>query len=148
MRLARPFLHALLCLALVANGVGAAVAGVRMGCASAAEVVGSQSGGPHAGHDTALEDDHAGMSHHAPADPAAPANPAETPDDRCPHGDGCGDCATACRNACLSQHVFALPPMPVIAASPVHADHAAPPLRAHPTPALPHPIRPPIGQAV
>jgi hypothetical protein len=143
---------ALLCLALVLNGAGDAMAGLRMGCASApgtvehvAHAAVMKSDDAHAGH--VADARHAG-GHHAD-DAPMPADPAgDGDDDRCPHGDGCGDCATTCRNACLSQHVFALPPMPVIAASPAHADHAAPPLRAHPTPALPHPIRPPIGQAV
>ncbi len=153
MPLPRPLLSALLCLALVLNGIGAAMAGVRTGCASMA---GPMDRGGHGAHAAAMAaaDEHAGhrsggMDH---GDGHVMPMPAKSTDDRgghdCPHDDGCGDCSTACRSACIAQPAFAILPRsipPVV--TPQHA-LANPPVFAHPAPALRDPVRPPIDQAV
>lgn len=164
----RPLLSALLCLALVLNGIGGAMAGVRMGCASMA---GEADRGGHGAHAAAMaaavempagadaDGAHAGMHHadmnhgdmnhgdgHAMPMPAEPADADDAHD--CPHGDGCSDCSTACRSACIAQPAFAVLPVSI---SPVVAPQYVlpnPPESAHPAPSLRDPVRPPIDQAV
>jgi hypothetical protein len=163
----RPLLSALLCLALVLNGIGGAMAGVRMGCASMA---GDTDRGGHGAHAAAMAMadahagrhaymDHAGMEHadmhhadmhhgdgHAMPMPAEPADAGGEHD--CPHGDGCSDCSAACRSACIAQPAFAVLPVSI---SPVLAPQYVlpnPAESAHPAPSLRDPVRPPIDQAV
>lgn len=158
----RPLLSALLCLALVLNGIGGAMAGVRMGCASMAGDVDRGGHGAHAaamatadghaGHHADM--DHAGMDHagmnqgdgHVMPMPAKPADDAGDHD--CPHGEGCSDCSTTCRSVCIAQPAFAVLPVsisPVVAPQYVLPD---PSESAHPAPSLRDPVRPPIDQAV
>ena len=158
----RPLLSALLCLALVLNGIGGAMAGVRMGCASmagdtdrvghdahaAAMSMADAHAGRHAGMDRA-DMHHADMHHGDGHVMPTPAEPADAGGDHdCPHGDGCGDCSTACRSVCLAQPAFAILPVsiaPVLAPQYVLPN---PPASAHPAPSLRDPVRPPIDQAV
>jgi hypothetical protein len=162
MSLPRPLLSALLCLALVLNGIGGAMAGVRMGCASmagdtdrgdhGAHAAAMATADAHAGHHAGMDHadmDHADMNHgdvHAMPMPVESADVGSDHD--CPQGDGCSDCSTACRSACLLQPAFAILPVSI---SPVVAPQYVlphPPESAHPAPTLRDPVRPPIGQAV
>jgi hypothetical protein len=131
-------LHALLCLALVANGVGAAMASVHGGC----------------GHDHARSavaeppppaepPYHEGMPAEAPAPMHDSAAADPTDHAAATHDDGC--CDSTCDCTCINHCQAALPPATLrlqastgIAYAPAHA-------YSHAAPALPHPIRPPIG---
>jgi hypothetical protein len=144
MRPTRPLLHALLCFALVANGVGAAMASVHGGCgharadtvvsAPAAMQVASEA---HCAGMTAMDASEAapeGMHHDMPADDANPAG-----------DDANVDCDGACSCACASHGFTALmPPMLILPAAGRIADGRSP-ARTHAAPSLPHPTRPPIG---
>jgi hypothetical protein len=156
MPLPRTLVSALLCLALVLNGIGGAMAGVRTGCAGAgdmdrgghdAQPAAMAASDPHAGHHA--DGHHAGGHHddtHPMPMPVVPTDDNAGHD--CPHDDGCGDCSTACRSACIAQHAFAI--LPATAPPVVIPQHVPPhpPVSAHPAPALRDPVRPPIGQAV
>jgi hypothetical protein len=158
MPLPRPLLSALLCLALVLNGIGGAMAGVRMGCASMAgdtdrgghdaHAAAVATADAHAGHHSG-DMNHADMHHgdgHAMPMPAELSDAGDAHD--CPHGDGCSDCSTVCRSACIAQPAFAIP---AVSISPlVTPEHVLPnpPGSAHPAPSLRDPVRPPIDQAV
>lgn len=156
MRLARPILHALLCFALVVNGIGAAMASVHGTCGGQPAGAATPQADPHAGHRMAEDDDaHASGMHHTAVGDAtghhgssAPAIDSRSHDDAhagCPHGDDCGDCSAACRSICIAQSVFALLPDATLWWSPAPARYAQSPMQARPAPALPHPVRPPIG---
>jgi hypothetical protein len=134
-------LHVLLCLALVANGVGAAWAGTRGDCCGhEAQAVAAKampchddamamtrpaSDAAHA-HDMRMHDMHA---HGQPTSP--------------PHG-----APHACDGhhcVCMTPIAGSLPPAPSgLAAVPAHDALADAPVRPHAPPALPHPLRPPI----
>ena len=107
----------LLAVAIVLNGMGAAVAG--------------------APHDHAPPcHGHAMVAEHAVDD-------APQPDHRQPPAQDCceaGQCACACM-----QPVQAPPPARIAAAAPPGVPVASPPASGRCGPALPHPIRPPIG---
>jgi hypothetical protein len=153
MPLFRPFLHALLCLALAANGIGAAMAGVHGTCdharpatvASEAEchdhasAVAHASVGHHgAGHATDRADDaHGCCDDSATADCDTTDGHAGDVDD-----DACDTCFCGCQahaSAALPTFSSTLPvPVRVAIVQRAPTDHAAP--------ALPHPTRPPIRQ--
>lgn len=122
MRICALLLGLLVSLSLMVNGAASAMAGVRM---HAAAVPAAMDGMP---------DCHAAALAHG--DHGAERAPSRAPD-------GCGQhCACAC--ACPQALGFAIAWLPVATLR-----YRGPePLRvasAHPQPALPHPIRPPIG---
>lgn len=143
MRLHRLLLHALLCLALVANGLGAAMASVHAGC------------------------DHGSSKQHAPIAKAQVDTAAVTPTTEMPpchtsmatadnvtpvtqtppaaHDSDGGDqhCAGGCH--CIAHCMTALMPPMLQLATPAGIAYASAPAYAHSAPTLPHPIRPPIG---
>lgn len=149
MRPARLLLHALLCFALVANGVGAAMASVRGTCGHAGKAGGDVSAMVHAPAATqamveahcadmmAMSHDSAATMHHEmPADDANDTGHAGGTDD-----DGCGD---TCSCACASHGFAALMPPALALPAGVRIADARTRNESHATPSLPHPIRPPI----
>lgn len=134
-------LHVLLCLALVANGAGAAWAGIGGDCCD------------HTTHATAPQSMpcHDGAMPMPPSDavPAhahdrAPAHdmPGHAPRPAPPHG-APHPCDGHC--VCMTHAAGALPPVPsTFAATPAHDAFAGAPVRPHAPPALPLPLRPPI----
>ncbi len=140
-------LHMLLSLALVANGIGAAVASAHAGCAHSA---------------TAAAPYGAGFSTEQPAVDEPPCHDDMAPEAAAPmqdtghtslpgdasstHAHDSGDdCGGACTCDCTAHCQAALmPPTPMLHASAriAHAEAAA---DTRATPALPHPIRPPIA---
>ena len=146
MRLRPLLLHALLSLALVANGIGDAIASVHSACAHDAAAVAEPASEPPCHQDinaatsnasSSMPDDgmlHDGM-HQSNTSQHAPAS----------DGEGCGDCANDCRCACIAHGLAALMPSTVLL--PVRIGIAYTPARpdTHTAPALPHLVRPPIG---
>ena len=128
--------HLLLCLALLANGTTAAFANARMAFEGAAVPVAAHAA-PTTAHDDGAAPCHDMAAMEAPtAHDAAPAGSAS-------HSDCCSPGACLCN--CVSQgaailtvHVLALAALPSLAPTvPPHVSIASP--------ALQHPIRPPIG---
>lgn len=139
-------LHVLLSLALVANGIGAAMASAHAGCAHSAtavalSVVESSVDKPSADEPPC----HGDMAPEA-ASPILDGDHANLLADA--HGDG-DDCGSACENACdcaCTAHAQAalMPPRLLLHAS-ARIAHAETFAYAYAAPALPHPVRPPIG---
>lgn len=147
MRPARLLLHALLCFALVANGVGAAMAATRGSCGHAGKAGADVRAMAHAPSSTqamaethcadmmAMADSAAAVMHHDL--PAGDANDTGDTGD-----DGCGD---ACSCACASHGFAALMPPALSLPAGVRIADARARSESHATPSLPHPIRPPIA---
>ena len=145
MRPARLLLHALLCFALVANGVGAAMASVRGSCGHAgkagadvpaiAHAPSSTQAETHCAEMMAMADSAAAVMHHGM--PADDANDTGDTDD-----DGCGD---TCSCACASHGFAALMPPALVLPTGERIADARTRNESHATPSLPHPIRPPIA---
>lgn len=150
-------LHVLLSLALVANGIGAAMASAHAGCvhsatAAALPVSGSsvlRSGpvvespchgdmGPETAS-AAASITSAGAHHSVSADISS-ADPAST--DAHDSGDGCD---SACGCDCTAHGQAALIPPALLLHASVRIAHARTFAYAYAAPALPHPVRPPIG---
>lgn len=150
-------LHALLSLALVANGIGAAMASAHAGCVHSATAVAlavadasteasvvaetpchsgttPEAAAPmhHTGmHDTGMHDTgHAGLPGDASSTDA--------------HGSG-DDCDGACDCDCTAHCQAALMPQALLLHASARIAHADAPVYDHAAPALPHPVRPPIG---
>ena len=126
-------LRVLLCLALILNGSGAAVAATQMQMSHVATMA-SVAADPVAAHEGMLSPCHGeqATAHHAMPQPAPHVSP---------------DCCQAghCTCDCL-QHLSATAteffvPMPMLA----HAPVLRPMHAGHPSPALANPIRPPIA---
>ena len=120
----------LLCIALLANGTTAVFANTRMAFEGVAA--------PAAAHDDAAPPCHemAGMEQATPTHDDSPAKSAS-------HADCCppGACLCSCVSqgaAILTIHALALTALPTAAPT-------RPPLVSRASPALQHPIRPPIG---
>lgn len=126
-------LHALLCLALVANGVGAAWAGTRGDCCGHAA---------HAVTPKAMPCHDGAMTMPMPSSDALYAHGMPAHDPQPPHGTphACdGHCV------CMTHAASTLPPAPPsLAAVPAHDTLTDTPARPHAPPALPLPLRPPI----
>ena len=138
-------LHVLLSLALLANGIGATMASAHAGCVHSTSVVAAVAEPPVA--DPPCHGDMAPPSvpsqgdgtHHGGHGDASSADA---------HGDG-DDCGSACENACdcdCTAHCQAalMPPTLLLHAS-TRIAHAQAFAYAYAAPALPHPVRPPIG---
>ncbi|MFZ2753296.1 MAG: CopL family metal-binding regulatory protein [Lysobacteraceae bacterium] len=132
MRLHPLLLHVLFSLALVANGMGTAMAALKTGCAhSEAAVV------------TAVEalPCHEDMPSTAASEDAMPAPAADMTHEDC--GDDCsGHCDCG---GCVAHSQAALIPPTLLLPVSEHIACPAAPAHARATPALPHPVRPPIG---
>lgn len=133
-------LHVLLSLALLANGVGAAMASAHAGCVHSAMVVAAAAEPPVADppcHGDKAPEAASPMHDGKHASPLADA-----------HG-GADDCGSACENACdcaCTAHAQAalMPPTLLLRAS-TRIAHAETFAYTYAAPALPHPVRPPIG---
>ena len=147
-RLHSLLLHALLTLALVANGIGAAMASTQAGCvhsatAVALSVVESSVAEPPCHGDMAPEAT-SPMQHaaHASLPGDAPSTGDASSTDG--HGDD-GNCGNACDCACKAHGQAALMPATLLLRASTRIAHADTPVYDHAAPALPHPVRPPIG---
>lgn len=151
MRLRPLLLHALLSLALVANGIDGAMASVHAACAHDIVAVAEPAAEPpcHEDMDAGTSNAHGGMTdegmpddgmHHEGMHQSSTSQHAPASDD-----EGCGDCANDCQCACIAHGAAAL--MPSTLLLPVRIGIAYTPARpdTHTAPALPHPVRPPIG---
>ena len=141
MRLRPLLLHAMLSLALVANGIGGAMASVHAACAHDTVAAAVPAAEPPCHEDTAAgaSNAHSGMSddnkHQSSTSQHAP-----------PSGDeGCDDCADHCRCACIAHGLAALMPSTILLPVTKGIAYTPAPSYAHAAPALPHPVRPPIG---
>lgn len=128
-------LRVLLGLVLILNGIGNAVASVRMTHAGAVEMTAPAGAGMDChGHDE-------GQADANPANGASAALTADEPSDPDPNCCESGACQCACVH-----HVQAAMSLPgPIDAVATQARAALPPKGGHSAPALPHLIRPPIG---
>lgn len=141
MRLRPLLLHALLSLALVANGIGGAMASVHAACAhhTVAAAVPAAEPPCHEDMDAGASNAHSGMSgddmHQSNTSQHAPTSGDES----------CGDCANYCRCACIAHGLAALMPSDILLPVATGIAYTPAPSYAHAAPALPHPVRPPIG---
>lgn len=131
MRLHPLLLHVLFSLALVANGIGTAMASLKTGCAHAEAVATTAAEAPPC---------HEDMSSTTASDDAMPTPPAATTHDDC--GD---DCSGHCDCGCVAHGQAALMPSTLLLPVSERIVYPAAPAYARATPALPHPVRPPIG---
>jgi hypothetical protein len=146
MRLRPLLLHALLSLALVANGMSGAMASVHAACAhdavaaavSAVEVPAAEAPAAEAPchEDMGTETSSAAIG----MDDQDKSQHASTPYD-----EGCGDCADHCQCACIAHGFAALMPPAWLVAASTGIRYAPATSYAHRAPTLPHPVRPPIG---
>jgi hypothetical protein len=136
-------LHVLLSLALVANGIGAAMASAHAGCVHSATAVDRSSveaaavaeppcHGDMAREATAPMDDR--PHHDMPGDASSTDA----------HGSG-DDCGSACDCDCTAHCQAALMPPTLLLHPSARITHAETSNYIHVAPALPHPVRPPIG---
>lgn len=156
MRLRPLLLHALLSLALVANGTGGAMASVHAACAHDIVAVAEPAAEPpcheNMGADTsnahgsmsdhALPDDgtaHDGMLHDGMHQSSTSKHAPTSCDE------GCGDCANDCRCACIAHGLAALMPSTLLLPVRIGIAYTTAQPDTHTAPALPHPVRPPIG---
>lgn len=138
-------LHVLLSLALLANGIGAAMASAHAGCVHSTSVVAAVAEPPVA--DPPCHGDMAPPSVPSESDRAHHGGHGEASSADA-HGDG-DDCGSACENACdcaCTAHAQAalMPPTLLLHAS-ARIAHVETFAYAYAAPALPHPVRPPIG---
>ena len=136
-------LHLLLCIALVFNGAASAMASVQMmqmhadGQGTASVPVPTMV----AGAEPAMPCHHDGQASHS-QDAAAAATPSK---DQQPHQ--APDCckSSTCTCACVHQAAAMVPMLAFHGVVSLHGSSVRPMTLGHPTPALPHLIRPPIG---
>lgn len=142
MRPSSLLLHILLSFALVANGIGAAMASVHAGCAHAAIASVTPAAEPpcHDGMGAMASQAHGGMhAHGAHPDDLSPAPPPAS------HDDGCGSCGRSCACDCIAHCMAALMPPMLLLPFSTGIAYAPTTPHTHATPTLPHPVRPPIG---
>lgn len=141
MRIRPLLLHALLSLALVANGIGGAMASVHAACAhdTVAAAVPAAEPPCHEDMDAGALSAHSGMTddgmHQSSTSQHAPASDDE----------GCGDCASHCQCACIAHGLAALMPSTLLVPAGIGIAYTPASSNPHTAPALPHPVRPPIG---
>lgn len=148
-------LHVLLCFALVANGVGAAMASARGTCGHAGKAGSDLSVMTHASSMThapvatqAAVEAHCAEMMAMPAvhDAAGVVDHDMPADDANSDGDaGDAGCDDACSCACASHGFAALMPPALALPTGMRIADARIPAESHATPSLPHPIRPPIA---
>jgi hypothetical protein len=134
-------LRVLLCLCLVLNGVASAAASAQMPTSMHATAATPQPAIATASDDMPCHGHHDAMAsmakQHAPASEGpAPSKPKHSPD-CCKSG--------ACRCACVHIAQVGVPALQIPAVALDHARSVRTLALGHPAPALPHPIRPPIG---
>lgn len=143
----RLLLHVLLSLALVANGIGAAMASAHAGCVHSATAV-ALSVVESSVEEPAIAEPpcHGDMAQEAAA-PLHGAAHASAPGDASPtDADGDGDgCDRACDCDCTAHCQAALMPPALLLHASARIAHANTPVYDHAAPTLPHPVRPPIG---
>jgi hypothetical protein len=141
MRIRPLLLHALLSLALVANGIGAAMASVHTVCAHDAVAAAAPVAEPpcHEGMGADASNMHNGMHH----DNVLQSSVSQQPSDS--DKESCGDCADHCQCACDAHGLAALMPSTVLLSPATGIAYTPAPSYAHAAPELPHPVRPPIG---
>lgn len=144
-------LHVLLSLALVANGIGAAMASAHAGCVHWATAVAlSVAESSVDGQPVAQPPCHGDMAPEA-ASPMPDTNMhdaahASLPGDASStDGHGDDDCGNACDCACKAHAQAALMPPTLLLHASTRIAHADTSVYSYAAPALPHPVRPPIG---
>lgn len=132
MRLHPLLLHVLFSLALVANGIGTAMAALKTGCAHSETAAVATAEAPPCHEDMSTT--------------AAPDNAMPTPSATIDH-EGCGDdCSGHCDcGGCVAHSQAALIPPTLLLPVSERIVYSAARVHARATPALPHPVRPPIG---
>jgi hypothetical protein len=151
MRLRPLLLHALLCLALVANGISGAMASVHAACAHDAVAEASLVAEPpaaeppcHGNMNMAASNAHSGMQHDGMSDDSV-AHSSLRQHLPASEQKGCDDCARHCQCACIAHGLAALMPSTLLLPAAASIAYTPAPSYAHAAPALPHPVRPPIG---
>lgn len=143
----RLLLHVLLSLALVANGIGAAMASAHAGCAHSSAVVALSVADPSATGPAPSEppchDDMAPEAFSSLGDNAH-RNVPEDAVSTGAHGED-QHCDSACACDCTAHCQAALMPQPLLLHVSARIAHADTPVYDHAAPTLPHPVRPPIG---
>ena len=137
-RLHSLLLHALLSLALVANGIGAAMASAQAGCVHSATAVALSVVVEPPCHGDMAPEAASPMQHAAHASLSGDASSTDG------HGDD-GNCDSACDCACKAHGQAALMPPTLLLHASARIGHTDTPVYDHAAPALPHPVRPPIG---
>lgn len=139
-------LHVLLSLALVANGIGAAMASAAAGCVHSTATVATPVTEPPAVeppcHGDMAPEAAAAMpdtNMHDAAHASVPGDASSTDD----HDDD--NCDSACDCACKAHAQAALMPPTLLLHVSTRIAHADTSVYYHAAPALPHPVRPPIG---
>ena len=151
MRLRPLLLHALLSLALVANGIGGAMASVHAVCAHAAVAAAAPASESSSVEPSCHEDMGAGTSNlhngmqqdSVPHDSVNQNGMSQHPfasDEQ-----SCNDCADHCQCACIAHGLAALLPSTILLPVTKGIAYTPAPSYAQAAPALPHPVRPPIG---
>jgi hypothetical protein len=146
MRIRPLLLHALLSLALVANGIGGAMASVQAACAHDTVAVAAPAAEPpcHEDMDAGTSNTHGGMTDDALPDDGM--HQGSTSQHAPASGDeGCGDCADHCQCTCIAHGLAALMPSTLLVPAGIGIAYTPAPSNPHTAPALPHPVRPPIG---
>ncbi len=143
----RILLHILLSLALLANGIGAAMASAHAGCIHSATVAAlSVVESSVETQATAEPPCHGDMPPEAISPLADIAHQGVPADASSTDADGAGDdCDNACDCACTAHVQAALMPPTLLLRDSVRIAHAQGSTYTHAAPALPHPVRPPIG---
>jgi membrane protease subunit (stomatin/prohibitin family) len=143
----RPLLlHVLLSLALVANGIGTAMASVHADCAHGTVAAALPVAEPpcHEEMGMGISKAQSAMSdvdlQHEDMDHNSLSQQASATDD-----EGCSDCADHCRCACIAHGLAALMPSTWLPQEAIGVACTTAPSFAHASPSLPYPVRPPIG---
>ena len=146
MRLRPLLLHALLSLALVANGIGSAMASVHAACAHDTVAAAAPVAEPpcHEGMGADASNMHNGMQHDGMQHDNAPQS-SVSQQPWASDKESCGDCADHCQRACAAHGLAALMPSTVLLSAATGIAYTPAPSYAHTAPALPHPVRPPIS---
>lgn len=162
MRFRSLLLHALLCLALVANGVSGAMASVHSGCdhglvSNDPVAVAAPAASPPchmvkptaqtAGLTTPVHSmGHTGMPlSDGSAQAAVSGHPSNHPDTHPQDDDSSRCCGSTCHCACIAHAQIVLMPAALIAPAFADIAYASAAPCAHTAPALPHLVRPPIA---
>ena len=151
MRLHPLLLHALLSLALVANGMSGAMASVHAACehdavaAAAPAVEVSVVEAPAAQAPAAEVPCHEDMGTETSSAASGMDHPDKSQQAATSDSEGCGDCADHCQCACIANGLAALMPPTLLLHAATGIAYLSAPSYTHTAPALPHPVRPPIG---
>ncbi len=142
-------LHVLLSLALVANGIGTAMAAAHAGCVHSATVAAESSPADVTGQAVAEPPCHGDMAPEptSPMDAIAHHGGLGGPgDESSANAQGGGDeCDGGCDCDCTAHCQAALMPPTLLLHASARIAHAQSSTYTHAAPTLPHPVRPPIG---